>query len=125
MLLLECFAAVGFVSVLWALLGWLLRPRLADSVWFVVPCRGDGGGLEETLRAARYLHKSGCLTSRFIMLDQGLNEQGRRAARLLQNDNTVLLRPEQLEAFWADGTVDDGRKGASVRNDTDSSISES
>ena len=57
----------------------------------LVPARGDGTGLEETVRYLTALgREEGCFDA-ILLADCGLTEEGRRAAELLARDSRMVI----------------------------------
>ena len=81
-------AAFGLVSLGWLALGALLRPR---DGWgrMVVAARGDGDGLEQAVRWAMWLRRTGLWRGEVVIEDLGLTEDGRALARLLAGEGGV------------------------------------
>ena len=94
-LTLALLASVGLLFLGWALFERLLHPKAAPGA----PCRtvvrgeGNGAGLEYTVNA---LFWSG--EKEVILLDAGLNGEGRQIALLLQRrwPRLVICTPEEL-----------------------------
>ena len=103
--IIAALAAVGLVTLLFALISALVRPRARDilDAFAVVPCGAeDGGKLEYTVRAlerARYEYGG---LRRVVILDCGMDEEARKIAALLCRDNfDVSLRSRaQLTREW-------------------------
>ena len=108
MLILEALAAVGCVTIVWVVLGWLMRPKPVARVWVVLPLRQDGKELEPTLRQLRFLQKSGKLRATTLLADYGLTEQGRQAAALQEDENTLLVAPRHLGEYIRLETMEHG-----------------
>lgn len=73
-------AALGLALLGGILFGRLLCPAPGGAQWLLIPGRGDGAGLEQTVRAAMWLRGLGLLRCPVAIVDAGLNEQGRRLA---------------------------------------------
>ena len=79
---IAALAALGAVTLLWALITGLRRPCQTDAA-VLVPCRGDGAALEQTVHA---LERARCEYGgfrRIVILDCGLDADARRVASLL------------------------------------------
>lgn len=81
-------AAFGLASLGWLALGALLRPR-GGWARMVVPARGDGDGLEQAVRWALWLRRTGLWRGRVVIEDLGLTEEGLALARLLAGEGGV------------------------------------
>lgn len=98
--LIAALAALGLVTLLSLLLSALLRPRAAEALnaFAVVPCRGDGAELEQTVRA---LERAACGCGgfrRILILDRGMDAAARARAALLCREslNVSLCAPSEL-----------------------------
>ena len=83
------------------LTGRLLRPIPHSAVYAVIPCRGDGEGMEQTVRALVWLRSLGLLNCPVILMDAGLSPMGRETAlRLaLRWPDVVLWPAEDLKTY--------------------------
>ncbi len=81
-------AAFGLVSLGWLALGALLLPG-GCSARMVIDAKGDGGGLEQAVRAALWLRRTGLWRGEVVIEDQGLTGDGRALARLLAGETGV------------------------------------
>ena len=100
--IIAALAAIGLVTVLFALLSALLRPKNCDGsdAFAVVPCRGgEGARLERTVRTlerARYDCGGFC---RIVILDRGMDEETRKVAALLCHDSFDVTICNNLSEF--------------------------
>ena len=100
--IIAALAAIGLVTLLFALLSALLRPRgcTAEDAFAVVPCRaGEGAKLERTVRTlerARYDCGGFC---RIVILDRGMDEETRKVAALLCHDSFDVTICNNLSEF--------------------------
>lgn len=69
-------AAAGLAVLLWWQLGRLLRPLPAPGVKILVPGQGDGGQLEQTLRALYWLRGMGLLRGGIVIETEHLTPAG-------------------------------------------------
>lgn len=69
-------AAAGLAVLLWWQLGRLLRPLPAPGVKILVPAQGDGGQLEQTLRALYWLRGMGLLRGGIVIETEQLTPAG-------------------------------------------------
>lgn len=99
-LTLALLAAVGLLCLGWALFGKLLTPlgKLGAPLYAVVRGEGDGGGLEHTVNSLIWLRGKDLTDCPVILVDAGLNEEGRQVAeRLLRRWPAIrLCSPEEL-----------------------------
>ena len=68
--------AMGLAALLWWQVGRLLRPLPAPGVKIVVPAQGDGGQLEQTLRAFYWLSVMGLLRGGIVIETEQLTPAG-------------------------------------------------
>ena len=100
--IIAALAAIGLVTLLFALLSALLRPRkcAVSDAFAVVPCRsGEGARLERTVRTlerARYDCGGFC---RIVILDRGMDEETRKVAALLCHDSFDVTICNNLSEF--------------------------
>lgn len=97
-LTLECLTAVvcvlGLVGFLWWLLGRILRPLPVGPAWVLLQGRGDGIGLEQTIRGFMWLRSLGVLKSPILIANVDLNREGYELAlRLATRWPGVILWP--------------------------------
>lgn len=97
--LVAALAAVGVVSLLWTFTQMIfaLKNPLPGTALAVLPARGDGGGLAEQIYALTGYGRDQGVIGRILVVDCGLNEEGRQLCRILERENrwvTVCL-PEQ------------------------------
>lgn len=85
-LTLVLLAAVGLLCLGWTLFGKLLTPlgELGAPLYAVVKAQGDGQGLEHTVNSLIWLRGKDLTDCPVILVDAGLNEEGRRVAELLK-----------------------------------------
>lgn len=75
-------AVFGMACLVWLALGWLLLPGPCP-VQTQVLAEGGGEGLEQTLRALRWLRRSGLLRCEVVIRDSGLDRAGLELALTL------------------------------------------
>lgn len=93
-LTLALLAAVGLLCLGWVLFGKLLTPlgRLGAPLYAVVRGEGDGSGLEHTVNSLIWLRGKDLADCPLILVDAGLDEEGRQVAeRLLQRWPAICL----------------------------------
>ena len=89
-------AAFGLVSLGWLAMGALLLPGVCPSR-MVVDAQGDGGGLEQTVKALLWLRRTGLWWGDVVIRDRGLDREGIALARTLAEQNGVAFSPEELD----------------------------
>ncbi len=110
-ILFGVLVAWGIIMLAWMLAGVMLLPlgnRLSMAV--VIRCHGKGLWLERYVRGLIWLRDLGLLRWRVLLLDQGLDPEGRELAQTLsaRYHQVELLGPEEWKK-WMEGT-EDGRK---------------
>lgn len=84
--------ALAFLA--WWLLGWLLRPIPAQRARVLIPGRGDGDNLEQSVRGLIWLRGLGLLRCPIVIADVDLTPQGwELALRLTARWPDVVLWP--------------------------------
>ena len=83
-------AAFGMVSVGWLVLGALVLPG-GCAGRIVIDARGDGEGLEQAVKAALWLERSGLWWGAVEIEDAGLSEAGAALARALAEETGVAF----------------------------------
>lgn len=100
-------AAVGVTALLWLLAGSLFRwrERPLEAV-YLVPLTGGAEHLDMTLRELARERRLPV-----VLVDGGLNEEGRqRAALLTAHGGVTLVTPQQLaEMYTGETTIQRGR----------------
>ncbi len=93
----------ALLTVLAVLIGglifaWLLLPLRPGRLYSVLPARGGGEGLEQQCRAYLFLYHLGVFRQDLLIVDFGLDEEGRDlAARLADLDPSIrICTPTQL-----------------------------
>lgn len=100
-ILLVLLAGFGLACLLWLGLGRLLLP-VRPPVRVVLNARGDGGELEQAVRALLWLRQSGLWRGTVILRDEGLDPQGLALAHTLSLRAGVKLvrRPDGGASHW-------------------------
>lgn len=81
-------AAFGLVSLWWLAVGALLLPGVCPAR-MVVDAKGDGGGLEQTVKALLWLRRTGLWWGEVVIEDRGLDGDGAALARTLAERSGV------------------------------------
>ena len=95
-LILCLLAACGVLMVLWCLTGWALFPCRGrhDTLIYL---SGEAPAMEQTVRAQRWLRKSGLSRGRVILVDCGMTRQAAaRAQRLCRTGQEIYCREDAL-----------------------------
>ena len=89
-------AAFGLVSLGWLALGALLLPGVCPAR-MVVEAKGDGGGLEQSVKALLWLRRTGLWWGEVVIEDCGLNRQGEALARALARRTGVEFSRDDFD----------------------------
>ena len=81
-------AAFGLVSLGWLALGALLLPGVCPAR-MVIDAKGDGAGLEQTVKALLWLRRTGLWWGEVVIEDCGLDGAGTALAHALAWQNGV------------------------------------
>ena len=102
-LLLALFVALGLLCMGWILFGKMLTPvgKLGAPMYIMIRGEGDGLGLEHTVNTLIWLRGKDLTDCPLLLVDAGLNEEGRAVAALLLNrwPEIRLCRPEELTNY--------------------------
>lgn len=93
-------AAFGLAGVGWLALGALVLPG-ACPARMVVDARGDGDGLEQTVRALLWLRHSGFWRGDVVIRDCALTEAGAGLARALAGQGGVRFTGDDPDRVGA------------------------
>ena len=92
--LLAAACAAGLGLLAWWLFGRLLRPIPRQAMYALLPGRGEGEGLEQSVRAFIWLRSLGLLSCPVVIADVDLTARGRELAlRLTLRWPGVILWP--------------------------------
>ena len=83
-------AAFGLVSLGWLALGALLLPGVCPAR-MVNDAKGDGAGLEQTVKALLWLRRTGLWWGEVVIEDRGLDGDGAALARALARESGVFF----------------------------------
>lgn len=92
-MLLSLLAVLGLLSLGWLLFGRVLTPGPFSAPAFtVVPARGDGSALEQTVRGLLWLRAGELRRYTVVIADAGLDGNGAAVAqRLAQREPGIVL----------------------------------
>ena len=91
-------AAFGLVCLGWLALGLLLLPG-GCAARMVVDAKGDGDGLEQTVKGLLWLRRAGLWRGEIVIKDRGLDPEGAALARMLAEEGGVSFtgdRPDRI-----------------------------
>lgn len=94
-ILLSLLAVFGLFCLGWIAFGRILAPGDGSApVYAVVPARGDGGALEQTVRGLLWLRAGELQRYTVVIADVGLDRRGLAVATALVNEEPrVVLCP--------------------------------
>ncbi len=81
--LLSLLAVFGLLSLGWLAFGRLLSPAGGEGCCVVIPTRGRGDGLEQAVTGMLWLRGGGLMNAPILLVDCGLNDEGRAVAAAL------------------------------------------
>ena len=104
--LMAMLAAVGLATLLWmAVRAVLFRSSQlpSSSLVTLIPAQGAGGQLEQQLRAAQRLRQEQGLFGMILLVDCGLDDEGRRLACLLAKEDrwVAVCRMDEIGSYLA------------------------
>ena len=100
-ILLATVCVLGLSFLGWWLFGRLLRPIPAERAGILLPGRGEGDGLEQTVRAMIWLRSLGLLNCPVVIADVDLTPAGRELAlRLAARWPGIVLWPADCLDEW-------------------------
>ena len=102
-MLWNCLFAAALIAAL-AMLGCLckalvLLPMRAKDAVILLPGRGNGGDLEQNVRACLLLRRWGVLRQQIVILDRGLGK-AQENIRIQNADENMEAAQERLEALF-------------------------
>ena len=99
-MIVALLAAGGLLCLIWFLFRRLLFPtgNIGAPVCIVVWGEGEGVGLEHTVNTLLWFRGKETARCPLLLVDAGLNEEGRTVARLLLNrwPELSVCRPEEI-----------------------------
>lgn len=93
-------AAFGLMGVGWLILGALVLPGTCPAQ-MVIDAQGDGGGLEQSVRALLWLRRSGFWRGDVVIRDCGLTEAGGALAHALAEQSGVRFTGDDPDRIGA------------------------
>ena len=86
-------AAIGLASIFWVLIRSVFFRRTAAHGTLVLICaRDDGEGVEQQVRTLTMLRRERGLVNGILLVDCGLNEEGRHLCSIIaRRERTVVL----------------------------------
>ena len=82
-IVLTVLCLMGLGLLVWCLMGRLVCPVPGQEVLAVLEGQGDGGGLEQSVRALMWLRSLGLLRCPVVIVDLGLDREGLAVAQRL------------------------------------------
>jgi len=103
--LVALLASIGLASIIWTAVRAVLYagPERRKGVVVLLPAKGGGEGLEEQVRTLRALREERELFGMALLVDCGLNEEGRKLAKLLARQDrwVALCRQDEVADYLA------------------------
>lgn len=91
-ILLSLLAVFGLFCLGWLAFGHILSPRdYYVPAYAVVPAKGDGAALEQTVRGLLWLRAGELQRYTVVIADAGLDDQGRAVATALANEEPKVV----------------------------------
>ena len=99
--IIALLAAFGAVTLLWMLASVLFRSRERLPVVWLVPLRGQAEELEHTVRALEFQRSRGNWAP-ILLVDAGMDDDARRRAQILADDESgvLLVGPAEVSRYW-------------------------
>ena len=99
--ILSLLAVAGLLSLSWLLLGRILTPAGNGETLSLVPGKGDGESLEQSVRGLLWLRGGGMLSGDVVIVDCGLTTTGRAvaAALCLREPGVEVCSASQLQVY--------------------------
>lgn len=102
--LVAMLAAIGLASLMWMVVRAVLfavPERRRQGVVALIPAQGDGGDLEQQVRALRGLRREQGVFGMLLLVDCGLDEEGRKLCRLLIKGDrwAALCQPDEIGGY--------------------------
>lgn len=89
-------AAFGLVSLVWLAVGALLLPGVCHAR-MVIEAKGNGDGLEQTVKALLWLRRTGLWWGEVVIEDCGLSGEGEALARTLSEQPGVEFSADDFD----------------------------
>ena len=106
--LVAVLATIGLVELLWGLAQAILmiKKGAPKQALAVIAASGDGGCVQEQVRALTGLGRDQGLIGRILVVDCGLNEEGQKLCAILERGNrwVLLCQPEEIPNYLTDTT---------------------
>lgn len=91
-ILLSLLAVFGLFSLGWLAFGKALAPgSFCSSAYAVVPAKGDGAALEQTVKGLLWLRGGELQRYTVVIADAGLDRMGREVATVLANEEPKVV----------------------------------
>lgn len=95
--IMSLLSVVGLLSIGWLCFGHFLTPAGNGQTVILLPGRGEGVDLEQTVAGLLWLRGSGLAEGRILIVDCGLSAEGRAAAQALCRREPAVWMCEREE----------------------------
>lgn len=105
--ILSLLAVAGLLSLSWLLLGQILTPAGNRETLSLIPGKGDGEDLEQSVRGLLWLRGGGLLTGSIVIVDCGLSPTGRAiaAALCLREPGVEICPLSEVSVYIKQNTI--------------------
>ena len=105
--ILSLLAVAGLLSLSWLLLGQILTPAGNRETLSLIPGKGDGEDLEQSVRGLLWLRGGGLLTGGIVIVDCGLSPTGRAiaAALCLREPGVEICPLSEVSVYIKQNTI--------------------
>ena len=89
--IIALLAAIGLSSLVWMLVrAVFFLPAATHSAIVLICARGDGDGVEQQVRTLLLLRSQHSIVGQILLVDCGLNEEGKRLCRMLARSEHIV-----------------------------------
>ena len=105
--LIAMLAAIGVASLMWAAVKAVLYPGAPrrQNIVALVTAQGDGEQMEQQVRTLRRIRQEQRLFGSILLVDCGLNEEGKKISRLLERQDrwVTLCTADEISRYISCG----------------------
>lgn len=103
--LVAMLAAIGLAFLMWTVVRAVLfaQPERGEGVLVIIPAQGGGENLEQQVHQLSHLRYEQGVLGQILLVDCGLNEEGRRLAKLLAREDrwVSMCKKEEIGNYLA------------------------